>query len=58
VRTLARHCQEDSNLAGVHDSRALAALPADERDGWCKLWADVAALLKKAETPVKKEAKP
>jgi tetratricopeptide (TPR) repeat protein len=44
-----RHWQTDPDLAGIRDSAALARLPAEERAAWRKLWADVAALLKKAE---------
>jgi hypothetical protein len=44
-----RHWQQDDDLAGVHDDKALSALPADERGAWKKLWADVAALARKAE---------
>ena len=44
-----RHWQEDSDLAGVRDKDALAKLPSDEQDAWRKLWADVDALLKKAQ---------
>jgi hypothetical protein len=40
------------------DSAALAKLPPDEHAGWEKLWADVAALLQKAETSSAKEKKP
>jgi tetratricopeptide (TPR) repeat protein/predicted Ser/Thr protein kinase len=35
--------QTAPDLAGVRDAGALAALPAAERAGWEKLWADVAA---------------
>jgi Flp pilus assembly protein TadD/predicted Ser/Thr protein kinase len=35
--------QADPSVAGVRDAGALAALPAAERAGWVKLWADVAA---------------
>jgi serine/threonine-protein kinase len=52
-----RHWQQDSDLAGIRDAAALAKLPAEERAAWEKLWADVAALLKKADTPAKKDAK-
>ena len=38
---------QDEDLSGVRDKKALAALPAPERQAWGKLWADVAALLKK-----------
>ncbi len=41
--------QRDANLAGVRDEKALAALPAGERDAWKKLWADVADLARKAQ---------
>jgi hypothetical protein len=37
------------------DKAALAKLPAEERAAFTRLWADVAALLKRAETPEKKE---
>jgi len=48
-----RHWQRDFDLAGVHDPDALAKLPAVERENWRKLWADVAALLKKTSEPAK-----
>jgi serine/threonine-protein kinase len=35
----------DDDLAPVRDPKPLAALPADERTRWEKLWADVGALL-------------
>jgi hypothetical protein len=44
-----RQWLEDQLLAGVRDEPSLARLPEDERQAWGKLWADVAALLKKAE---------
>src|SRR5262249_16279325 len=40
----------DADLAGVRDEKALAALPEAERQPWRKLWADVAALLRQAQT--------
>jgi Flp pilus assembly protein TadD len=43
-----RHWQQDSDLAGIRDATALAKLPAEERAAYERLWADVAALLKKA----------
>jgi serine/threonine-protein kinase len=52
-----RHWQMDPDLAGLRDPAALAKLPAAERAACAKLWADVAALLKKAETPTAKEGK-
>src|SRR5262249_35014058 len=51
-RTLVRqrlgHRQRDGDLAGIRDAKELAQLPADERQACVKLWADVAALVKKA----------
>jgi tetratricopeptide (TPR) repeat protein len=38
------HWQQDTDLASVRDPQRRAALPADERHAWEKLWADVAAL--------------
>jgi serine/threonine-protein kinase len=46
-----RHWQQDTDLEGVRDAKALAALPAEERDAWKKLWADVADLANKAGPP-------
>jgi WD40 repeat protein/tRNA A-37 threonylcarbamoyl transferase component Bud32 len=40
--------QRDSDLAGVRNKQALAALPEAERHAWEQLWADVAALLDRA----------
>jgi serine/threonine-protein kinase len=34
-------------LAGVRDSTALAKLPAEEREGWQKLWSEVATALER-----------
>jgi hypothetical protein len=48
VRTLS-HWQKDTDLAGIRDATALAKLPADEREALTKLWADLAAPLKRAE---------
>jgi hypothetical protein len=44
-----RHWQRDGALAGLRDHAALARLPAEERQACRQLWAEVAALLKKAE---------
>jgi serine/threonine-protein kinase len=52
ARTLGRW-QKDPDLAGLRDEAALAKLPAEERAACEKLWADVAALLKKAEQKTK-----
>jgi tetratricopeptide (TPR) repeat protein len=43
-----RHWQQDPDLASLRDAAALAKLPPEERAVCAKLWADVAALLKKA----------
>ena len=37
-----------TDLAGIRDAPSLANLPADEQKAFTQLWADVAALLKKA----------
>jgi serine/threonine protein kinase len=52
VQTLS-HWQKDSDLAGIRDAAALAKLSADEQKAFARLWADVAALLKKAEENAK-----
>jgi WD40 repeat protein len=44
-----QHWQQDSDLSGVRDKQALAALPEAERRNWEQLWADVAALLDRAQ---------
>jgi hypothetical protein len=49
VRTL-KWWQSDTDLAGVRGSDALAGLPESERKDWQALWADVAALLKRAQS--------
>ncbi len=45
-----RHWQQDTDLAGIRDKAALDKLPAEERQAFTQLWADVAALLQKAQT--------
>ena len=44
-----RHWQEDADLSGLRNAPELAKLPADEQEACQKLWADVQALLDKAE---------
>jgi serine/threonine-protein kinase len=44
-----RHWQRDSNLAALRDEAALAKLPEEQQKAFTQLWADVAALLRKAE---------
>jgi hypothetical protein len=46
---LLRHWQKDPDLAGLRDAAALARLPAGEQTEFRKLWAEVAALLAKAQ---------
>ena len=48
VQTL-RHWQVDSDLDGLRDKGALAKRPAEERTACERLWADVAALLRRAD---------
>jgi serine/threonine-protein kinase len=49
ARAVLEHWRKDPDLAGLRDKDPLARLPAEERAACAKLWADVAALLKKAE---------
>jgi eukaryotic-like serine/threonine-protein kinase len=48
VQTLT-HWKVDTDLAGLRDKDAVAKLPADEQAACRTVWADVAALLKKAQ---------
>jgi hypothetical protein len=48
-RALVRSWRTDPELAGLRDPAAVAKLPADEQQACKKLWADVAALLEKAQ---------
>jgi tetratricopeptide (TPR) repeat protein len=43
-----RHWQQDGDLASLRDKEALDKLPAEEQKAFAQLWADVAALFKKA----------
>jgi serine/threonine-protein kinase len=43
-----RHWQRDADLVGIRDKDAVAKLPAEEQKACQQLWADVAALRKKA----------
>jgi Tfp pilus assembly protein PilF len=45
-----RHWRETADLSSVRDAAELEKLPAEERQEWARLWADVQALLDKAET--------
>ena len=44
-----RHWQEDADLSGLRDPAELAKLPTDEQETHKMLWADVQALLDKAD---------
>jgi hypothetical protein len=44
-----RRWQQDADLAALLDEPALAKLPEEEQKVFTQLWADVAALLRKAE---------
>jgi tetratricopeptide (TPR) repeat protein len=57
VRRAMLHWQKDSDLAGIRDKAALEKLPPNEQRSFTQLWDDVAALLKKAETPATQEGK-
>jgi eukaryotic-like serine/threonine-protein kinase len=48
VQKFLRHWQKDTDLAAIHDAAALAKLLPEEQEACTQLWADVAALLKKA----------
>jgi hypothetical protein len=49
VATALREWQADPDLAGIRDADALLQLSIEERDGFQRLWADVAALLARAQ---------
>jgi serine/threonine protein kinase/tetratricopeptide (TPR) repeat protein len=53
VQQTMKHWLHDKDLAPVRDAAALANLPSDERAAFAELWADVAALRKKAEEQAK-----
>jgi hypothetical protein len=50
-----QHWQQDRDLAGIRDKDALTKLLAEERAACETLWADVAALPKKAEETAAQE---
>jgi serine/threonine-protein kinase len=49
VQKWMEHWQNDSDLTGVREPDAVAKLPADEKEAWRKLWAEVETLLTKAK---------
>jgi tetratricopeptide (TPR) repeat protein len=48
LQKVLRRWQHDPDLAGVRDEQELAKLPTAERQAWQQLWADVDALLARA----------
>jgi hypothetical protein len=44
---------EDPHLACVRAAEALARLPAEEREGWAKLWAEAEGLRMKVRDKAK-----
>ncbi len=48
IQAKMQHWQGDADLVALRDAKELARLPADERAAWIRLWADVAALCRKA----------
>jgi len=49
IRQTLQHWQKDADLTDIRDQTAVGTLPAGEREACEKLWAAVAALLKKVE---------
>ncbi len=49
VQERLQHWQRDSDLAGLRDKESVARLPNEEQEACRKLWADVDALLRKAQ---------
>jgi serine/threonine-protein kinase len=46
-----KHWKHDPDLAGIRDAEALSRIPETERKAWQALWADVEALLERAQGP-------
>ena len=46
-----KHWQQDPDLAGIRDSALLSRIPSDEQAELSVFWAEVQALLAKAEIP-------
>jgi serine/threonine-protein kinase len=49
VARVLQYWQKNPDLASLRDKAALDKLPEAERDAWRRLWADVAALLQRAQ---------
>jgi serine/threonine-protein kinase len=52
VRGPLQKCREDKDLAGLRDPAVIGKLPEAEWEPWLKLWADIDALLRRAEGPL------
>jgi hypothetical protein len=48
-----KHWQEDTDLAGIRDKKAVAKLAPDEQEACKQMWAEVEAELKKAQEKTK-----
>ena len=48
-----QHWQKNADLVGLRDQEVVAKLPAEERQACRQLWADVEALLEKAQQKTK-----
>jgi len=46
-----RHWRKDADLVAIRDTDVLATLPGAERSDWQALWAEVDALMRKANEP-------
>jgi hypothetical protein len=55
VQRYMNHWLQDRDLADLRDAESLAKLAPEERAACEKLWADVAALLKRAAAPAKED---
>jgi tetratricopeptide (TPR) repeat protein len=53
VQQRLQHWRQDRDLTGIRDKEAVDKLPAQEREACQKLWADVEALLQKAQPQTK-----
>jgi hypothetical protein len=58
LRNQINYWLKDGWLSGVRDKDALAKLPDAERQAWGTLWADVAALLERAQRTSEKQSDP
>jgi tetratricopeptide (TPR) repeat protein len=49
AQQILQHWQKDPDLVSLRSEKDLARLPEAERNAWVRFWADVAALLKRAQ---------